>query len=63
MHLHRGEVPAVLAGIPLAATYAPVPGWQRRAAELATVVVHPWPWLRPPHWGTLASFSAWVRRT
>ena len=24
--------------------------------------VHPWPWLRRPHDGSVASFSAWVRR-
>lgn len=63
LRLHRGEVPAALAGIPLAATYAPVPGWRRRAAALHVVTTHPWPWLRPPHAGNLASFSAWVRRT
>ena len=54
-----GDPVEVLAGRALAATFAPVPGWRRRAATLAPVAVHPWPWLRRPHAGTLSSFSAW----
>ena len=46
----------------LAVTHAPVPGFRRRAAALAPVLVHPWPWLRRPHGGRVASFSAWSVR-
>lgn len=40
----------------VAMTYAPVPSFARftRVAEL-----HPFPWLRQPHGGSVASFSAW----
>lgn len=46
----------------VAATVAPVPGWRRRARELDVVARHPWPWLVPPHGGSVASFSAWRKR-
>ena len=51
-----------LAGIPLAATFAPVPGWHRISAELDLAQVHPWPWLVSPHDGPVTSFTAWRRR-
>ena len=51
-----------LAGIPLAATFAPVPGWHRISAELGLARVQPWPWLVPPHDGPVTSFTAWRRR-
>jgi deoxyribodipyrimidine photo-lyase len=51
-----------LAGRALAATFTPVPGWRALAARLDPAVVHPWPWLRPPAAGSLASFSAWNDR-
>ena len=51
-----------LSGIPLAATFAPVPGWHRISAELPLARVHPWPWLVPPHDGPVTSFTAWRRR-
>jgi len=40
----------------VAVTYAPVPSFKKfsRLAE-----VHPYPWLRPPHAGTVKSFSSW----
>ncbi len=46
----------------LAATFTPVPGWRRRAAQLPVVEQHPWPWLRRPDGGKLTSFSAWRGR-
>ena len=61
----RGDVVATLAaegaagGGPLAVTHAPVPGFRRRAAGLPIVERHPWPWLRRPTGGSVASFSAW----
>ena len=51
-----------LAGIPLAATFAPVPGWHRISTDLDLARVHPWPWLVPPHDGPVTSFTAWRRR-
>lgn len=54
-----GDPVEVLAGRRLAATFAPVPGWRRRAAALDVVARHPWPWLVRPHGGSAASFSAW----
>ncbi len=43
----------------VAVTYAPVPSFKKfsRLAE-----VHPYPWLRPPHAGTVKSFSSWRKR-
>ncbi len=57
-----GDPVDVLAGVPLATTHAPVPGFRRRAARLDVVAHHPWPWLTRPHDGSVASWSAWVRR-
>ena len=51
-----------LSGIPLAATFAPVPGWHRISAALDLARVYPWPWLVPPHDGPVTSFTAWRRR-
>ena len=51
-----------LAGMALAATFAPVPGWHRVRAALDLARVHPWPWLVPPHDGPVTSFTAWRRR-
>jgi deoxyribodipyrimidine photo-lyase len=52
-----------LSGTRLAVTYAPVPGFRTRAAQLNVVALHPWPWLRRPTTGSLRSWSAWVRTT
>jgi deoxyribodipyrimidine photo-lyase len=57
-----GDPVTELAGRRLAVTYAPVPGFRRRAAELDVVALHPWPWLRRPTTGSLRSWSAWVRQ-
>ncbi|MGN6332379.1 MAG: FAD-binding domain-containing protein [Motilibacteraceae bacterium] len=62
LQVHRGAPVEVLAGRPLAATYAPVPGWRDRARALDVVAVHPWPWLVRPHAGPIGSFTAWSRR-
>lgn len=61
VRLMRGDPREELAGVRLAVTYAPVPGFRRRAAALAPVLVHPWPWLRRPHGGPAGSYSAWIR--
>ncbi|NYG56468.1 FAD-binding domain-containing protein [Nocardioides perillae] len=57
--VRRGPVVAELAGTPLATTWAPVPGWRRRAARLDVVEQHPWPWLVRPRRAPVRSFSAW----
>jgi deoxyribodipyrimidine photo-lyase len=59
VEIHLGDPVDALGGRPMAATFTPVPGWRRRAAALDLVELHPWPWLRVPHAGQLASFDAW----
>lgn len=59
VELHVGDPSEVLAGRSLAATWTPVPGWQRLAAELHPVETHPWPWLARPHGRSARSFSSW----
>jgi deoxyribodipyrimidine photo-lyase len=61
LEVRRGDVVDELGGRRLATTYAPVPGWQRRAAALAPVEVHPWPWLVRPAPASVASYTAWRR--
>ena len=62
LEVHLGHPVHVLDGRPLATTFAPVPGWRRRARSLNLAEVHPWPWLERPGSGSLASFSAWSKR-
>ena len=57
-----GDPVDVLSGTAVATTYAPVPGWRRRASAIEPVALHPWPWLRRPSGASLASFSAWNNR-
>jgi deoxyribodipyrimidine photo-lyase len=57
----RGEPVDVLAGRKVAVTFAPVPGFRRRAERLHTAELHPWPWLSRPTSGPIDSFSAWRR--
>ena len=59
VEIHRGTPVSVLASARPAVTFAPVPGFRRRMAQLALAETHPWPWLRRPHGGSVASFSAW----
>ncbi|WP_299051918.1 FAD-binding domain-containing protein [uncultured Nocardioides sp.] len=59
VEVRRGDVVAELSGTPLAATYAPVPGWARRAAGLDVVETHPWPWLIRPRPAPVQSFTGW----
>ncbi len=58
----RGRPIEVLTNSNAATTFAPVPGWRRIAAAIELAVVHPWPWLRQPDAGSLASFSTWRNR-
>jgi deoxyribodipyrimidine photo-lyase len=62
IEIHLGDPQKVLAGRPVAATFAPVPGWKRRADSLVLAEIHPWPWLKRPGSGSIASFSAWSNR-
>jgi deoxyribodipyrimidine photo-lyase len=57
----RGDPVTVLRDRAVATTFAPVPGWRSRAESVAPVAIHPWPWLVPPHAGSLTSFTAWAR--
>ncbi len=41
---------------PVAVTYAPVPSF-KKFADLAEI--HPYPWLRQPHSGSVRSFTSW----
>ena len=52
-----------LQGVALASTFAPVPGYRKRAAQLDIVATHPYPWLVPPAGGDVRSHSAWIRRS
>ncbi len=61
LEVHLGDPVRVLADRSLAATFAPVPGWRRRARALHLAEVHPWPWLERPRPGSVASFSAWSK--
>jgi deoxyribodipyrimidine photo-lyase len=59
VELHLGAPAEVLRGRALAATFTPVPGWRRLAAELEVVERHPWRWLARPHARSARSFSSW----
>jgi len=59
LEVHRGDPVQVLGDRLVATTFAPVPGWRRRAAQLQIAELHPWPWLQRPGSGSIASFSAW----
>jgi deoxyribodipyrimidine photo-lyase len=59
--VYVGRPSQVLAGVALAATFAPVPGFRRLATDLNVVALHPWPWLRQPQGGSVTSFTAWSR--
>ena len=62
LEIRVGDPVELLGGRPLATTFAPVPGWRRRASELTITELHPWPWLRLPVAGNIGSFSAWVKQ-
>jgi len=61
LEVRRGDVVAELGGRRLAATWTPVPGWQRRAAALQPVELHPWLWLVRPAPASVGSYTAWRR--
>jgi deoxyribodipyrimidine photo-lyase len=51
-----------LQGVALASTFAPVPGYQTRAAQLSVVATHPYPWLMRPAGGDVRSHATWTRQ-
>ena len=57
--VYLGDPRVIVPGLDAAVTFAPVPSFARYAEGAA--VLHPWPWLVPPHSGSVASFSAWRR--
>ena len=59
VEVRLGEVSQELAGTPLAVTFAPVPIFARRTANLSVAALHPWPWLARPTTQRLTSYSAW----
>ncbi len=61
LHISLGAPADILADRKLAVTFAPVPGFRRRAERLQPVELHPWPWLCRPTRGPIGSFSAWRR--
>ena len=62
VEIHLGDPTSVLADRPAATTFAPVPGWRKRASAVPVVKVHPWPWLRLPIAGSIGSYSAWSKQ-
>ncbi len=62
VEIHLGRPAAVLAERRPAVTFAPVPGFRRIAGKLELAEIHPYPWLRRPDGGSVASFSQWNRR-
>ena len=59
VEVRRGVVADELADRAVAATWAPVPGWQSIARRVEPVEIHPWPWLVRPGRAPVRSFSAW----
>lgn len=57
--IYLGDPHAFVADNDVAVTYAPVPSFQK-FTNLAEV--HPYPWLRKPHAGSVRSFSSWRRK-
>jgi len=62
VRVHVGDPVEELRDTAVATTFAPVPGWRRRAEHMRLARVHAWPWLVPPHDGPVTSFTAWRRR-
>lgn len=60
--LLRGDPATILRDLSVAVTFTPVPGWRRRSQHVTLSALHPWPWLRPPQAGSLASYSAWRKK-
>jgi deoxyribodipyrimidine photo-lyase len=57
-----GDPVEELRDAPLASTFAPVPGYVRRASQLDVVATSPYPWSTRPDGGDVRSHSVWARR-
>ena len=58
LHVYLGDPYRFAAENSVAVTFAPVPSF-RKFTDLAEV--HPYPWFRKPHSGSVRSFSSWRR--
>jgi len=58
LEMYLGDPYQFVAEHPVAVTYAPVPSF-KKYASLAEI--HPYPWLKLPHAGSVRSFTAWRR--
>jgi deoxyribodipyrimidine photo-lyase len=61
VEVHLGPPAQVLAARRPAVTFAPVPGFRRISGKVDVAEFHPFPWLRRPRGGSVASFSQWLR--
>ena len=61
VEVHLGSPAEVLADRSPAVTFAPVPGFRRLSRTIEIAELHPFPWLRRPRGGSVASFSQWLR--
>lgn len=57
----RGIPGDVIGQDKVAVTFTPTPGWKRMVEAHQPAEVHPWPWLRRPHAGSITSFTAWSK--
>ena len=62
VELWRGHPIDVVRGRRAAATFAPVPGFRSKASTVKLAELYPYPWLRLPADGSIASFEAWKRQ-
>lgn len=60
MVVHLGDPREIVPGLAAAITWAPVPSFAKYAESAAEL--HPWPWLKEPHAGSVKSFSAWRQK-
>lgn len=60
--VYLGGPEAIVSDLHPAVTFAPVPGFRTITERVPPAAVYPWPWLRRPDGGTVASFSQWNRR-
>jgi len=61
LRILRGNVSEALSDHTLATTFAPVPGLRRLSRDVNSGALHPWPWLRRAHRGSVTSFTAWSK--
>ena len=61
VEVHLGSPGEVLVDRSPAVTFAPVPGFRRLSRKIDIAELHPFPWLRRPRGGSVASFSQWLR--